>query len=338
LSSNKPEYLHFFDKKQVYSNSSLKIRILKNVFISHWGILLKNGLIPLKSAENLVGFYDKTFYFKHWRRAIEQYLVCRFGKSLSSILVDDDKQYFTINTPWFGYFSWFTTNLPRLIMVQETFPGAVLLLPEKIGTMPFVSDSLKMFPNINVVEVKDEHHIFVKNYIFAEVRPWTSQFDVNVLEKVRSVCFDYLDKAKISVDEIKYVYVSRKKAMRRKIANELELEQYLYSKGFESICFEDHSVFEQIAMMRRAKVVISLHGAGLTNTIFIGSGSSVLELSPIPDKESQFRFPFWRICDLLKINYQIQFCKTIDKGETDIYTRDVTVDIELFKQKVNSLL
>ena len=333
-----PQYVHLFKNKQTYTSSPLKTKTKNNVFVSHWGLLIKNYLMPLKSAENLFGLYDQSFYFQHYKKALEQYLVCKFGKSLPYITFDDSNDYFTIHTPWFGYFSWFTTNLPRLIKVHSNYPKATLLLPEDILQFPYVKKTLQMFPDLEIFEVKKSHHMFVKNFVFAQVRPWTSQFEYDDLQLVRKHCFNFIDSQKQSNLSMPLVYVSRRKAKRRNITNEAEVEEYLQTKGFTSICFEDYSVFEQIAIMRQAKVFISLHGAGLTNTIFMSPNAKVLELSPFPDNDNQFRFPFWRICDLLQVTYSIQFCKTINKGEVDIYTRDVMVDMELFKQKCNLIL
>ena len=329
-----PKYVHLFKSKQTYTTSPLKIKTFKNVFITHWGLLIKNYVMPLKSAENLFWIYDQSFYFQHYKKALEQFLVCKYGKSLPSIKLDDSNDYFTIHTPWFGYFSWFTTNMPRLIKVHSEYPKATLLLPEEILQFSYVKKTLQMFPDLEVFEVKKSHHIFVKNYVFAQVRSWTSQFEYDDLQLVRNKCFNFIDSQKQSNISMPLVYVSRRKAKRRNITNEFEVEEYLQSKGFTNICFEDYSVFEQIAIMRQAKVFISLHGAGLTNTIFMSPNASVLELSPIPDKDNQFRFPFWRMCDLLQVKYSIQFCPTINKGEEDIYTRDVTVDMELFTKNL----
>ena len=73
----------WYQKKFKYSLSILKSKKLKQVFITNSGLLVHNFLLPLKSAENLIGTYDYTFYYKHWRKAIEQFLVCKFGKSLN---------------------------------------------------------------------------------------------------------------------------------------------------------------------------------------------------------------------------------------------------------------
>ena len=81
----KQEDVFLFKNKESYTITSLKTKMYKNVFVNHWGLLLNNLVLPLKSTENLIGFYDHTFYFKHWKVAIEQFLVCKFGKSLKSL-------------------------------------------------------------------------------------------------------------------------------------------------------------------------------------------------------------------------------------------------------------
>ena len=65
-----------------------------------------------------------------------------------------------------------------------------------------------------------------------------------------------------------YLYISRKKANHRRIANEDSLRQLLEKKfGFVTICAEDFSVAEQLALFANARVVIAIHGPALTNTM-----------------------------------------------------------------------
>ena len=334
----KIEHVDLFKKKEKYTLKLLKIKVINNVFITHWGLLVKNFILPIRSVENLIGTYDKPFYFSHWRLAIEQFLVSKFGKSLPSIKIEDDTLYFTIHTPWFGYFSWLTTYLPRLIEISNKYPEATLLVPEEWENISFVSDTLEMFPNIKKKILPNDYHAFVKNYVFAETRPWTSIFYPEHIEKVRNVFIEKLKEETFELSPIKKIYVSRKKANRRKIINEEELETYLINLGFESICFEDYSIFEQVYLMQNADVLISMHGAGLTNTLFMSPKSTLLELTPLLENKKLFRFPFWRISSILDVNYFVQFCDTINEGESDFYSRNIKVNMEDFKENINSIL
>ncbi len=320
-------------KKQHYSLGKLKQKTLNNVFVSTSGVIIHRLRIPLKSAENLIGTYDYTFYYKHWRKAIEQFAVCKFGKSLNAIrITENDSLYFSIQTPWFGYFSWMTTYIPRLIKIHQSHPNAILLVPEEWKTIAYVQESLAFFPELNTKLIPSNHHIFVKHYLLQQIRPWTSKFypeDLNFSKQL------FLGNTEV-IPPQKRIYISRKLSKRRKIVNELELEELLSNYGFESVFLENLSVQEQAKLMHESEIVISLHGAGLTNCMFMQPSSTLIEIIPTVEKLKDFRFPFWRISSSGKLHYFALFSETINQNESDIYDRDTIINIEqlssIFKQ------
>ncbi len=332
------EYISLFKNRNVYSLHPLKIKKFNNVFITQSGLIIKNCLIPIKSAENLIGFYDKAFYFTHWKKAIEQFLVCKFGKSLKSFQLKDNQQYFTIHTPWFGYFSWLTTCLPRLLLMLDKHPNASLIMPEEWKRISYVMDTLKLFPDLKITIIPNDHHVFVRSFLLVETRPWTSIFYPEHIFKVRNFLINELYNQTLKIEAIKRIYVSRKKANRRNILNELEVVDYIRLHGFTEVCLEDYSVMEQVFLMQNAEVLISMHGAGLANTIFMKPESKLLELTPKVKDLNDFRFPFWRIASINKIEYLVQFCETIDGGETDMYSRNINVDMLDFKNNIQKIL
>lgn len=330
--------VHLFKNKEEYSLKPIGVKPLRNVFVTQLGSVIHRLFLPGKSAENLRGSYDETFYWKHWRKAIEQFVVSKYGKSLKSITLKDDHSYFTIHTPWFGYFSWLTTCLPRLITVLEKYPDAVLIMPEEWKKVSYVMDSLALFPDLKTEIIPNDHHIFVKKFLLAETRPWTSYFYPEQVNSVRNLFFNHIKGIQIDIVPIKKIYVSRKKANRRKLTNEAELEAYLLQQGFQTICFEDYSILEQIYLMQHAEILISMHGAGLANTLFLQPGSKLLELTPKLEDPKLFRFPFWRIASILEVEYYVQFCASIDRGESDFYSRDLHVDREEFSIIVKKII
>ena len=52
----------------------------------------------------------------------------------------------------------------------------------------------------------------------------------------------------------------------------------LIELGFDIIQFEDFSFAEQVKIAFNSKVLVSLHGAGLTNMLFMDKGNYVVEL------------------------------------------------------------
>ena len=139
-----------FLKREFYKMPELKLRKLNNVFLTHYGILLKNCFPVKKSLPNAWGFRKPNagFIFKFWRKGVEVFLVSKKGKSLKSISLSKEKTYLQAFTPWFGYFSWITESLPRILSCIDQHSSLHLILPEAYSKKKFVIDSLKMFPNL----------------------------------------------------------------------------------------------------------------------------------------------------------------------------------------------
>ncbi|MGL4883988.1 MAG: glycosyltransferase family 61 protein, partial [Waterburya sp.] len=73
------------------------------------------------------------------------------------------------------------------------------------------------------------------------------------------------------------VFISRSKALGRRIANENEIIEALNPLGFATYILEEMSYFEQIKLFAQAQVIVAPHGAGLTNLIF-ADNPIILEL------------------------------------------------------------
>ena len=76
------------------------------------------------------------------------------------------------------------------------------------------------------------------------------------------------------------VFISRRTAHRRRIANDAELESLLARHGFMTIQPESLSVTEQISLFAGAEAIVSNHGGGLTNVAFAPEDTLVVELQP----------------------------------------------------------
>ena len=130
---------------------------------------------------------------------------------------------------------------------------------------------------------------------------------------------------KLKLNSIKQnIYISRKKAETRKIINEDELEKFLIEKNFEIYCFEDLDIQKQYEICANAKVVMALHGSGLTNIIAC-SGSVIIE----------FFIPQWPMC-----MYALASSSTMNRyyrlnvkplDEANPQQTDVVVDINKLK-------
>jgi capsular polysaccharide biosynthesis protein len=75
------------------------------------------------------------------------------------------------------------------------------------------------------------------------------------------------------------IYVSRRDARWRHVANEDELYARLQPLGFRMIVPGRLSVAEQIGHFSGAKIVVCVHGAALTNMIFTPADASIIEIN-----------------------------------------------------------
>lgn len=73
------------------------------------------------------------------------------------------------------------------------------------------------------------------------------------------------------------VYVYRGPQAQRPVRNETELITLLERRGFRSVSLEKHTLLEQVAIFRDARLVVAAHGAGLAGLAFARS-VALLEL------------------------------------------------------------
>jgi capsular polysaccharide biosynthesis protein len=74
------------------------------------------------------------------------------------------------------------------------------------------------------------------------------------------------------------LFISRRLAARRRLANEAAVEECLRPAGFKTVCLENRSFAEQVGLFASASVIVAVHGAGLANLAFSSPGTKVVEL------------------------------------------------------------
>jgi capsular polysaccharide biosynthesis protein len=79
----------------------------------------------------------------------------------------------------------------------------------------------------------------------------------------------------------KKIYVSRKLAIKRHLANEEDFLGLLNEHEFHKVYLEQMSIREQVELFLSASHVIAAHGAGLTNVIFAPADVKILEIRPL---------------------------------------------------------
>jgi hypothetical protein len=221
-----------------------------------------------------------------------------------------------------NYFHWIGEVLPRLLEAKEKIGKYSVILPTKFRDLNFVSDSLnyiglsfRFMEKFSLYKLK---HIFFVSHFSV-----TGNYNDEIIKRTGKA----LQSVGKADERNQRIYISRSKADRRKIINEAELTKILIEHNFKIIYCEELSFSGQASIFSDARILISIHGAGLTNMIFMSPGAAVLELRYQNDRHSNCYFS---LASALDINYYYQQCPPVNP-ESDPYRSDLIVDAEIFK-------
>lgn len=182
-----------------------------------------------------------------------------------------------------NYYHWILNELPRLLLLLKSnvVPDYYISMYQGRKFQREILDLLgieieKIIPvekNMALRATKVIFPTFINDEIISpyglfDIPKWVTKVVREfILEKVEHEDFD-----------IPFVYISRRKAPTRRVINEKEVLEKLKPYGFKSVVLEDLSFKQQVNLFRNAKVIIALHGAGLTNLIFANKGVKVYEI------------------------------------------------------------
>lgn len=332
-------YESLYRKHASYICPELRVKKYRHVFVSHEGLCLQHFRLLPYSSFNICTNYDKSFGWQYYKLVVEQYLVSTFGKSLKKIVLDDDINYSLIHTKWANYSFWITSSLVRLLMLQNSGMDFTLLYPEEWNNVAYIQESLKAFPNLKLKRIPAGVHIQVKNLLLPEVRPFTACFNGAELQMVHDYIVARIPEEYKSQTYPEKIYVTRKKAKYRKVANEQDVIQLVNKYGFAVIDFDDMTFWEQVAQMQSAKCIIAIHGAGMANIVFANPKTKILELLHEYKSPSAYRFPYWIASSLTGKEYRCTFNKLVgNKDDSIIISNDLFVDLFVLENHIKQML
>ncbi len=131
----------------------------------------------------------------------------------------------------------------------------------------------------------------------------------------------------------KRIYISRKKAARRKIVNENEIVRMLEGLGFKTVTLEDLKLEEQVGTFSEADWVIGPNGSSMFNLAFCHKGARVIELF----SESSVNVCQWAIANLVPVHYGYLLGNQVMAPQTDPHEYDYSIDTEQLLQLVDHM-
>jgi capsular polysaccharide biosynthesis protein len=295
---------------------------LHDVFVNAEGLIFRRGRI-----------YPESFalpqYAKEYRRAsvygrflLKNHWLRRRAVRIPSAL-------WVIDNVSNNYFHWMVESLPRLLRAETCRPDQhVLLLPHHYRRLAFVPFTLRAFPQIARIEWIDarskarvEHLAFIAR--LPRQRPERLPDPDELAEVVRRVASLAGDKA-----AARRIYFSRADASRRRARNEEDVVRVLRAHDFEIIRSDPTKPWEQVRASLGAGLMVGVHGAALTNLMFMEKGARLLEL----------RHPnHWNIygtlAEMFGVEYSSQICHPADTASgRELRHDDLIVDLDQLRE------
>ena len=220
------------------------------------------------------------------------------------------------------YFHWLTDALPRLLAVQEYIGKKPVILPASYQNISYVQQSLELL-NFEPYYYNRKYRLAVKNLYTANHTAESGNYNQKIINNLRE---------KLSPDKgtppQRKIFVSRQKALKRRIENEADIIPVLLTYGYEIHYFEDYDFQKQIMIMSETKSLIGLHGAGLANMLFMQSGGTILELRNQGDSHNNCYFS---MAAALGHGYFYH----LNKGNTEDTNKvDITVDVQALTRTI----
>ena len=217
-----------------------------------------------------------------------------------------------------GYFHWLADALPRLYAARDVARDVTLLLPHGYERLGFVNSSLKLFGLRGVEYVGADEVCVCERLLMPTHTAPSGHYNEPLVREMRDFI---LDACGASVtDAGARLYVSRGRAPKRRLTNEAEVARVAEEFGFRVVYFEEHTFEEQVRLTASAKYLVSNHGAGLTNILFMRAGGGVLELRREGERERNW---FYNLASAAGQRYHYQLCAPADG---DAHSGDLTAD------------
>jgi hypothetical protein len=204
------------------------------------------------------------------------------------------------------YYHWLIEDLASTIHSLREFPHSPIIVYK--DRPAYVHDFVSKLPN-EIIYVKGP--VRVKSLLMINKgrdSGWPHPVD---LENLRS--YGPFVKAFNHSSQDHQVYISRKNSQRSP-KNENQIEELFQSKGYKSVRLEEFNLFEQITLLSNMTSMAGIHGAGLTNLIWMQNPEKLLDIA----NESYWTECFHRLAAMSRTEYEAKIYKGAYESEVPI--------------------
>lgn len=226
------------------------------------------------------------------------------------------------------YFHWLTDALPRLLVSEDRENNHTknsIVLPQYFHGphCKFIPESLKLLGyQVHWFDKK----IFVRELILPSYTAATGNYNKEIINILRD---RFLSGKQCS--PYRNIFISRGNAKKRKIVNENEVIELMKLYNYEIHFFEDYTLEKQIEIMSQTKNLVGLHGAGLTNMLFMPAGGKILEFRR---RNDNYNNCYFTLASALDHDYYYQQCEA---SSDNTKTANMTIDLQELKNNLERM-
>lgn len=178
-----------------------------------------------------------------------------------------------------NYYHWLVDTLPRLLVLRQMHPNVLLLLPQhwpRTEPRDYIGRSVAALGFTNYQMLHARQILRAECVIVPELTAPSLTQNPELIRKVRAQLLAAFNPTPPVAT--RRVYAARDSDGVRHVVNEQDMDALLESFGFEKIYFDRLSFLEQIQLMGETTLFMGIHGAAMTNMLFLSSQAKVIEL------------------------------------------------------------
>ena len=241
-----------------------------------------------------------------------------------------------------NYSHWLLDMLPKLKLYNEIFSFNELnyIYLNKLNNFQKLSLNLLNLPNVNLIDSNTYRHLVCEELIAVQHPTYFKGFILDqaqfvpewIVKWLREM---YLDKSTEFITKNK-IFIDRSASVFNhcQIINQQETINFLKEEGFEILKLENLSFSDQIHVFKKAKIIVSAHGAGLANLCFSEENSRVIEVRPSNPGYAYQNKVYERISEINNLDYKLY--STPYKDNADL-KGDIFIDIKKLKDYLNEI-
>jgi capsular polysaccharide biosynthesis protein len=289
------------------------------------GVIVDKNIVR-QSIHHIGGDRAREVFGSYPQRIYNAMYVATLNGTVQTL--DSNINYLWIHN-WFNYYHWFTETFLRLWIANESHPDYTILLPEKLREIPFVSQSLSLFPGLRMQFLSSETQVYrIPKLHLVVQKPYCEEYDTDLFPKIANEIKSKILLAEQKIERNSHkVYVSRKQSNRRTFVNESDVVALFERFQYTILYTETMSFSEQVVAFSNTTVLVSMHGAGLTNMMWMPHGSKVFEIHRrIRNRNDHHSLVYYTMASALGHQYYYQWCD--DGDNADFFEGNLIVNIE----------